>query len=268
MRLSKSAVLVPLLLLGAAPLIAQEGGAKQDTQGKEKTQPEPRPVFIDAALGAKATVNGVDGQPLGTIHDHVIDRKSGRVGGAVLKVELAGESRLVLVPFGRFVWDTAGRQLRADISKEELAKMPEFEPIEDGQAPEKGNSASTPKTLASTELLRSKVLAEKDPFGTVSGLVLEPSRGMIAFVLIQPAGQGSDPYVVPWQATTWDSKAPTEGSLQGVVAMALDKLSSAPRLERGDLRSLETDPSALKGIYAFYGLEPPFRTREAGSGQR
>lgn len=267
MRLSKSAVLVPLLLLGAAPLIAQEGGAEQNPQGKEKTQPDPRPVFIDAALGAKAAVNGVDGQPLGTIHDHVIDRKSGRVGGVVLKAELAGEARLVLVPFGRFVWDAAARQLRADISKEELERMPEFEPVEDGDAPEKGNSASAPKTLASTEVLRSKVLAEKDPFGTVSGLVLEPSRGTIAFLLVKPAGQGSDPYVVPWQAATWDSKAPAEGALQCAVAMAPDKLSGAPRLEGGDTRSLETDPTLLKGIYAFYGVEQPFRTREAGFGR-
>jgi hypothetical protein len=264
-------MLPTLAILATAPVLAQERTPRtgaQRVQGPETREPQQElPAFVEVTIGPTAIVRTSEGLPIGTITDHLIERRSGSVASvAVRATEL---ERTVRVPFDRFEWDAKARELRLSVDAEELGTMPDDSPDDThAAASPAADAAGLPHDVRAARELRttaidgSPVLAGNDHVGAVSGLVLEPGRGAIAFVLVRPSA--GDPLVVPWEALTWSGGSPKE-PLRSMLALAPDRLADAPRLERGEVRTLEK-LTTLKEIYEYYEL--PFTRRSAPAEKR
>jgi len=262
------------LCLLAGFTTAQDGGRAKKADG---------PSFLSIAAGAKVQIKGAKDENLGLLQDHVIDRESGRVLFVVVGVkEESGDTRSCLVPFQRFKFDAEKEELRLPVSSQEVLSMAEYDPADLQSVGEmKSGSADSPKSgttpgkakgdqendpdvklvrfLSSSSVIGSGLLAENDPFGTVSELVFEPTSGTVAFLLAK-GPTGGDPYVIPWKATTWkaggraDATDVKNGSF--VLPLAVDEMLEAPRLKGSDPAHIE-GKKAIDGIYGFYKLTPP-----------
>jgi hypothetical protein len=263
--------LVPAVALAAvAPLLQPV----QETPGKHQG-----PVFVMATTGARAVVADEAGQRLGIAQEHVIDRSSGKVQFIAVQTD-QGQGRARLVPYDRFSWDAKQRKLLLPLEAAELEKLPEYDPESlqslggvaasstgaakagsgaDGGSHEAGMPATQDlRNLASSEVVGSQVMAASGPFASIDGMLLDPERGTIAFVLARGARAGGDPYLIPWKAMRYEVSEDEEGSF--ALPMSAESLAQAPKLEGGDPSSLEQD-GKLEEILAFYDLGSPTKGR-------
>src|SRR5262245_26328339 len=121
-----------VLLFGAGPGLAQTTTGAPAAPTSFITQ-QPAGEWLVSRLHGQS-VTGADGELIGDINDLLFDR-GGRVTGAVLGIGgfLGVGERNVAVPFEALVFSTGKngeRVVTVSLSKEELAKAPEFKPIE------------------------------------------------------------------------------------------------------------------------------------------
>ncbi|MEM7306994.1 MAG: PRC-barrel domain-containing protein [Planctomycetota bacterium] len=263
------------LALLAALTVAPAGSLAAQDRGYDQAPPPPaeaadkKPVFVRAALGKDAALRDASGERVGTVQDHVVERKTGRV--AVFAVEVAGADgapKTVGVPFSALAFDAEARELRVSLGLTELQALPEFDAkkARDGAMRAEPREAAAAKDAAPKHLLSSEIHGgvlevEGSAVGKVAGLVIEPSRGMVVFALAgREGGDGSSPVLVPWAAMKWS--APAEGAEERekahfALSVAPEKLEAAPRLERGDLKSI--DKTLVTSVFAFWGVQPGVR---------
>jgi sporulation protein YlmC with PRC-barrel domain len=271
MRLERHVTSLPFLavLLAATP-DAQRKDARPipaGGQGQQEAEVEQGPPFLPADTGPKAVLSGADGQPLATIQDHVVDRRSGQVLFVVLEgSQPEAKGRRALLPYGQLQYDAKERRLLLPLTPAELAQLPEFDPkalqslgATGSTPPEKprqdpGQQEPVPqepvRNLLASQIARSAVQARGERLGSIDTLLLEPRRGTIALVLVQrtpsPA-QGKGALVVPWQVLSRDA----EGRFG--LDLGLAELEQAPALEKSELAKL-ADEQLLEAIRRFHKL--------------
>lgn len=269
-----------LALLSTAPAFGQAG---KDTTGTEQKPSQEQgqelrlPTYIKAPVGTKATVLNAEEQQLGTVRDHIIEPRSGKLLFiAVGALNTGDDARLV--PYDRFTWDAKKQRLLLPLTAEELRSMPaydrdsliasdraddevEIDDVDDEMGDEVSDQVgkqTAKKHVATTMLFGSEVVATNEPFATVSELIIEPEKGLVAFVLADSEDAKTGPFVIPWDAMTWEAAKTEDGESDSrfVIARSTDELADAPKLERGDLAALK-QPRTLEQIFAYYELEAP-----------
>lgn len=274
-------LLAALALLTPAPLFGQEGrgAAPRERAAQEHDAALRLPTYVRAHTGPTAVVHDEAGASLGVVRDYLADRKSGQVLSVVVAVEREGATSAHLVPWKRFVWDPAKRELRLPMTAEELAALPVHEPghvaghmgehmdghmggrEKDAEGPAGGMGregamhAEMPREVAATATVGTQLVAGRKPFASVSELLLETRTGALAFALATPTAPDAEPYLIPWQAMTWESAGKSEKSHLRLSVPA-ENLDTAPRLKVSNLKRLE-DAGFLRSVYAFYELSPP-----------
>jgi len=223
--------------------------------------------YLVLSIGPAAGIESADGRALGTMQDHVVDRVTGRVLYVV--VETAGQSpRRALVPFGRFTWDTAKKELWLAAGEDELSRLPELDQKAlqelgasgiDGVTPPAKPAEATapsrealPRNLLASQIRKSLVLAQGAPFGTIADLVLDPRQGVVAFALVAPNKDAQAPEVpvVPWRALQRDEQG------RYGLSNAAAQMAEAPALPRTDLGKLR-DAAFLEALNKFYRTPAP-----------
>lgn len=278
MKPTELSLLIPTFALLTAPaLLGQDGKHDEEPLFNRAAVP----VFAKATTGPRAHVENDNGQRLGVVRDHILDRQTGKI--LFIAVGPAQDEAATghLVPYGRFAWSAEERRLRLPMTLEALEALPVYDPDnippldEHGLASGGGDAspegrpltetleagARRVRTSLSTSVVRgSRILAMRDAFAEVTELVLEPKRGTIAFVLASTDNIEEHPYVIPWRALTWKVQDET---IEGIITLPIgaDELMEGPRLERGDTMYLE-NRSVLEGIYAFYKLPLPLALQE------
>jgi hypothetical protein len=268
MRHAQYFTIIPALaLLATAPVFGQEAGDLEGVTPEQVVELR-LPTYVKAPIGSKAIVMNADEQQLGVVHDHIIEKRSGKVLFIAVGAEKAtDEDRLV--PYDRFTWDAKQKQLLLPMTADELRALPAYDrktlgAVVEASAPVKADDAkeetpAKPKeqlNVASSAIFGSSVMAANEPFATVGELVLEPEHGTIAFVLASREATEGGPFVLPWQTMKWQAALDTESVNHFAIAWSADKLSSAPQLKRGDLEPLMR-AATLEEIFSFYGLEMP-----------
>lgn len=289
-RIQYTTLCSAIAVLAAVPVAAQKNSQNEPAklppheQMQQHGKEFPLPTFVKAPLGTDATVQNGEGQVLGSIHDHVIDRKTGKVLFVAVATARGDEAKTYRVPFQRFEWNAEDGTLVLPIAEEQLAALPEYvetPPMKGGAKAEAMDAGSREKgkahgmampqrgelTVTATHLVGSRIQAtddSKDALGTVDGLVLEPNRGTIAFVLASSSGSMASPCPIPWQAMTWADAPEGDESGHFTLERAAERIADAPKLEDGDLALLRR-PEQLKRIFSFYGMKVPF-TAEGHAG--
>ena len=247
------------------PLVAQEKDAPAAAPGKVE---DARAAFVLLRSGPAARVHDADDVILGTVHEHVCLVRDGRITHAVLDTAVSS----VLVPFERFEWGAEGAGPILRMSALEVSELPVFDdglwgrlaareatadptdsadPAEAADAEEAGAGAHRGRMLASA-LRDARVQSGDELFGTVRGLVLDPRRGRIAFVLIT-TGSATPPVIAPWSQLRYQpAERPGDRSTL-VLAKTLVEMADAPRIDPNALASLSEGP-LLKEVRRFYGL--------------
>ena len=259
-------IALALAIVPSAPLFAQEadeGVLAETTQGESLRLP----TYIKAPIGAEATVANRAGETLGVMRDHVVEHRTG-VLQFVAVGTARGEDAAHLVPYDRFEWNKKEGRLVLEMTADELAALPKYDPkslkkagAKDAQAGD-GDGARVERkrktTVAASELVGTTVMAREDAFAAVSELIIEPKTGTIAFVLASPGTGKDDPFVVPYEALTYQpaSKEAQLEKPQFLLDVARESLREAPVLKGGDVKGL-TERKALEGIFGFYELELP-----------
>jgi hypothetical protein len=276
-----------LAVLVATPLLGQEGGGGT-LEGKRVQDAEAEykgPTFVQASIGARATVHNATGERLGAVQDHIIDRVNGKIEFVVLETGQAqskGPARLV--PYDRFVWDAEKRALVLAMRAQDLELLRKYDEetlrwLERATATKEGGASedgagdgsdaarsaaaaeASPRYLTSSSVLGCEVVGTSAPVAGVGELVLEPTQGAIAFVLADAVKGEGDPLILPWQAMTWKAGEPQEDGARRsegcmTVPFTAEALEDAPRLVGSSLDGL-ADTETLAGIYRFYELTPP-----------
>ncbi len=246
---------IGLALLAATSLAAQEqkpdkkpaSGAAAPAAGTA-TQ-EAGPIFVAVKAGAKPDVVDATGQKLGKVQDHVIDAKSGLIRQVVLMPE--GVTDAVLVPFTRFAWDPKKQDFTLALTMDELASLQKFDAEKfhkDSATAAEAKAQPMSTEVLGSALFKSKLMAQAEPWGSISDALIDPRRGVISLVAVDAGG--ADVFVVPWQSLT------RKGANEFALSMAKADLATAPTVKRTDLRAL-SDKAAIEKIYAFYKVQPP-----------
>ena len=259
----KLTTLAAIALLTPAALLAQEGreAAPRERASQERDAVLRLPNYVRARTGPTAFVNDPGGTRLGTVHDYVVDRKTGRILSIAVAVSAeSGKSRSHLVPWDRFAWDDAEHELRLRMAAEEIENLPIYEPShakagERGKPQDGAMKKADMHQVASSETVGTKVVVDRKPIASVSELLLETRTGVVAFALAAPPEKQTDPLLVPWQAMSWDKAGEGEPSKLR-LSIETEKLDRAPRLEEGNVKMLE-NTDFLREVYAFYGLMVP-----------
>ncbi len=270
------------------------GDTPQDQPAQEEQQAQPEheaqpPLYLRVEIGPKAIVRDPMGVGLGAIHDHVVERATGRVLYVVVEpLARSEEEERVLVPFRRFALDATKRSLVLRASAEELSAMPSFDPdqiqtlratgtttavgLEEASAPETEPVTDEDEkpvvegaeherrvlNLLASRIVGARVLAKdaQAPFGSVRGLLLDPKLGTLPFALIHRAdGAAADGelLVAPWAALQRDP----EGRF--ALDKTIDELAAAPAVTADELLELLRDEQKRDEIYRFYGVTSPAR---------
>jgi len=266
-------VLISLILAGVAAVPQQSGAMTPGEPVAGRAIPS-GPVFVKALTGQRAVIADASGQRLGIVRDHVIDRVSGRLLFVAVTVDQeANSGRSRKVPFERFSWDPEQRRMTLPMTPDDLLRMPVYD---EERVPPKDTAAGdeidgrhdlarrdTPSPeLASADIRDCDVVLGKDLFASVDELVLEPKRGVVAFVLATGKQTRGDPLVLPWKAMSWKITDGGDGCFD--LDLPMDRAGEAPTLAGGDTRSLE-DPDTLRAIQEFYGLPPTLVARREGT---
>jgi len=261
-------LLATALVAGERATWAQTTPAGQTKQAATATpDKQAEPAFVPVEIGPANMLKGPDGQALGAIVDHVVDRQNGQIAFVIVQASTPeNPQRRTLVPFSRFTWNAKERKLELPLSAAELAKLDEYDPknlqtlggaqaSKEG-APKEGAPGAEPrkevvKNVLASEVARGPLTAGGEPFGTIDTLLLDPRRGAIAHVLVArtvPSGS-KDFVVVPWQAMKRSDDGRLGLSLSGA------ELEQAPTVQRGNLAPL-SDEKFLAELRAFYKLPP------------
>lgn len=185
----------------AAPLATTEGTSAARWTGEFSDvafeAPVARPVFVPAECGPSAVVRGADGRVLGWTRDRVVDSATGHVTHVVLQT---AAGRAVAVSAPRFAWDPQKKELWLAAGPAELSESSVFDPAElqrlEGPAWNVAGvfqaghipsiSSDSGHSVLASDLVQRPVTVDGRVIGAVDGLLLDPQRGEIAFVLLAP----------------------------------------------------------------------------------
>lgn len=276
--------ILPALAMTAAPLFAlaqdtppksgqQQGQSPAQTnpsaQGAKPLGSQQSSLLQRAELGPKSVVGTEDGTALGTIVDHVVDRESGRVLGAV--VEMQGGGKSVIVPLDRLNWNAENRQFRFRGQAQDIETMPEFSaeelqsighpgarpasapkdpnaPVKPGQPAAGKDEKQEMHNVLSSKVMGNAVLATTDAYGTVSDVLINPKNGTIYGVLVKPQSGSGPATVVPWRELKYDE----QGRL--VIARSAADMTGAPTLDPNGLQDLKQED--IDKFQRFYATSP------------
>lgn len=258
-----AAALSPLALGGAKH--AQDGNGVIAERQTDQAGDFRAPVFHQATIGRTAAVEDRAGKQIGTFQEYIFDKRTGELREIVV-LTTGEEARASVVPYDRFSWKQKERKLVLLASEEDLAGFPAFDanayrPEAQGEKKEGATEDSKPKSrmkkdaFLSSDVMTFEVAGEDGRFGRVSGLVIEPVDGLVAFVQVADNSGAPDPLVLPWSAVTY-RKATEEQGPALALAMPLAELRSAPTLEGGEAKALE-DEEFLTEVFRFFGLAMP-----------
>lgn len=247
---------------------AKSGGAAQQPKSATPVAKDvTAPAFVPVKLGPQAPLLRPDGQPLGNIHDHVVDRETGKIPFSIVESSRPEDKgRRSLVPFERFTWNATKQALELPLTADELAKLPEWDPkalqslsglVGKAPAPKEGvpQDASAQKervkNLLASEIAKSPVTAGGEAFGTIETALLEPQRGGIPLVLVAQAPLAQpEVFVIPWKASKHDDPKTF------ALSQSLADMEQAPKIPKGDLQPL-ADEAFIQSVLRFYKLSPP-----------
>jgi hypothetical protein len=211
------------------------------------------PVLARLATGGAAVLTDERGTALGTVHDFVLERATGRVAFAIVR-SAEDAAVLHLVPYGELAWD-AGRG-RHVLPSARYAESGVFRPetlVTWTPPPLRGDAGDgsderTPWMLAG-DLSGLRVVRGLRTIGWSLDPIVDVERGSVEFLTVGAGhgqGQGADPFVMPWPALDLNA----EGSLE--LETTLD-LHSAPVLPAGSLIPLEAG-EFREELYRHYGV--------------
>jgi hypothetical protein len=264
MRATSSFTLLATLLLGSAPLLAGADlgpaleGPLQGTQEKKEA-----PVFVRAPIGAQAALLDAEGARVGLFKDHVIDRLSGRITKCAVEIQAEGEAaRTVALSFADLTWNALEHRLELHGTLESLVARPEFDAEKAhgrGQPIGAGlEGDELPKQLLASEIVSAACTVGEEEIGRIGDLLVNPKFGTVAFALVRSVSRPDEaPLLVPWSKMVWTASElqenrTGESRISFALSLSPDMLDAAPRLDRGDPRSL--DAKTLERVLAFWGM--------------
>jgi len=214
------------------------------------------PLLLRAETGAQAILHDPEGRPLGTIRDHVVKLRDGRVLSVVVRTDTEHD---VLVPWSELKWSQERGELILPATAQQLAALPAFEPgalQELGTAPgEEPLDDGEVRNALGSELVRREVSARDGQLDPVQGLLLEPARGTVALLLLAPGAAAKEQLPVPWQALRFQPRTGFR------LDRNLAEMEEAPRLDPRELPALKRE--RVESIFRFYHVPLP-ELRQAG----
>jgi hypothetical protein len=103
--------------------------------------------------------------------------------------------------------------------------------------------------------------AQEEDLGEIEDLVLDPQDGRIAYAVLSFGGflgLGEQYFAVPWAALT--AKTGDDDTL--ILPVAKEKLQNAPGFDKNNWPDMANRQWGEK-IYAYYGIQPYWESREA-----
>lgn len=195
------------------------------------------PVLARLATGRDATLTDERGTALGTIHDFVVERATGRIAFAIVR-SAEDAAVLHLVPYRELAWQGGRHVLPAVRYAESGAFRPEtlktWTPPALRDPGDETGDQRTPWMLFG-DLSGLRVVGGVRTVGWSVDPIVDVERGSVEYLTVRAGagqGQGADPFVMPWPALDLNA----EGSLE--LEATLD-LRSAPVLPAGSLTPLE-----------------------------
>ena len=236
------------LALALAIASASAAGAQTLREARVAAQP----VLARLATGRDAVLTDERGAPLGTVHDFVVERATGRVAFAIVR-SAEDAAVLHLVRYGELAWDAGrGRHVLPSVRYAESAAFrPETLRTWTPPALRDGDEAVDERTpwMLAGDLSGLRVVRGVRTVGWSVDPIVDAERGSVEFLTVAAGhgeGQGADPLVMPWPAL--ELKA--DGSLE--LETTLD-LHSAPVLPAGSLTPLEAG-EFREALYRHYGV--------------
>jgi sporulation protein YlmC with PRC-barrel domain len=230
------------------------------------------------------------GARLGKIEDLVFDAK-GRVSHVVVQADVAGQPRLVPVPWSTITFPMASQpgmesvsdKLTTNFSSTRLQTAPHFDSTQwpkEGQdtvfteadtffgtgaakdggiVPKTPTDASAPRsTWFRASRMRNMNVTDGagQPLGSLGQFVIDSNTGRIAYatMTVNPGGDSPRVIAVPWD-TFQASRMNDRDQLK--ISFPMDRLHQAPEFQAGTPGWQQmSDPKWVSSLYSYYSVRP------------